>query len=373
MAYTPGLQIKARTKYRIVRTLPIPGDVLVNAGARVTADQIVARTHQPGELYPLNLANLLKIPPREVMPAMQYQVGDSVHSGDVLAISKGFFGYFRKNILSPADATIESISEVTGQVILRGPPIPVQIDAFVAGTITEVLPNSGAVVETNAAFLQGIFGIGGEQQGRLKTVTDNPRTDLTPELITDKHQGCILVAGRKIHGDAVARAREFGVKALIAGGIDDQDLKEILGYDLGVAITGSETIGLTVIITEGFGQIAMAQRTFELLQSLDGQMASVNGATQIRAGVLRPEIVVPLLDSELVEEAAARVGGGILHVGARVRLIRDPWFGELGTVSALPVEPQELESGSRARVLEVRSEAGEKRIVPRANVEIVSD
>ena len=32
----------------------------------------------------------------------------------------------------------------------------------------------------------------------------------------------------------------------------------MLGYDLGVAITGSERIGLTVVITEGFGEIAMS-------------------------------------------------------------------------------------------------------------------
>ena len=38
----------------------------------------------------------------------------------------------------------------------------------------------------------------------------------------------------------------------------------------------------------------MAERTFELLASREGEDAAVNGATQIRAGVMRPEIVVPL-------------------------------------------------------------------------------
>ena len=80
----------------------------------------------------------------------------------------------------------------------------------------------------------------------------------------------------------------------IAGGIDDHDLKEILGYDLGVAVTGTEQIGTTVIVTEGFGDIAMARRTFDLLRQHAGRDVSVNGATQIRAGVLRPEIVICL-------------------------------------------------------------------------------
>ena len=82
--------------------------------------------------------------------------------------------------------------------------------------------------------------------------------------------------------------------AIISGGMDDEDLKEILGYDLGVAVTGSEHIGTTLIITEGFGDIAMAERTFNLLKEREGSEAAVNGTTQIRAGVMRPEIVIPL-------------------------------------------------------------------------------
>jgi hypothetical protein len=38
----------------------------------------------------------------------------------------------------------------------------------------------------------------------------------------------------------------------------------------------------------------MAQRTFELLKSLTGKKTSINGATQIRAGVMRPELIVPV-------------------------------------------------------------------------------
>lgn len=373
MAYTPGLQIKARTRYRAVRTLPISGDVLVTPGEDVTADQIVARTHQPGELFPLNLANQLNLSPGDLSRAMQVQVGQKVRKGEVLAVSPGLFGFFRQEVVSPADGVIESISHVTGQVILRGPPIPVQVNAFVAGQVVEVHATSGATIETTAAFLQGIFGVGGEQQGTLRVVTSDPQSDLTADCLTEEHRHAIVAGGRKIDGAAVTRARELGVHALIAGGIDDQDLKEILGYDLGVAITGTETLGLTVIITEGFGKIAMAQRTFELLSSLQGRLASVNGATQIRAGVLRPEIVVPLTETAPVQEVAPRVGGGILQIGVPVRLIRDPWFGELGVVSALPVEPQVLESGSRARVLEVRCQSGRNVIVPRANVEIVGE
>ncbi|WP_417848220.1 hypothetical protein [Thalassoglobus sp.] len=372
-AYTPGLQIKKQIRYRVHRALPISGEVLVKQGETVKAEQVVARTQQPGNVYPVNLANQIGVSASEVPSAMNFKLGEHVEEGEQLAISNGIFGFFKNSYASPASGTIESMSDITGQVIIRGAPIPVEVNAFVDGIVTEVFPNEGVIVETDAAFVQGIFGIGGETHGPLKMITSNPNEDLTPDHLNAEHAGAVVVGGRRIHGETVARAKEQGVAAIIGGGIDDQDLRDILGYDLGVAITGSETIGLTLIITEGFGQISMASRTFELLKSLEGRAVSVNGATQIRAGVLRPAIVIPLSESADSEETAQVVGGGVLEVGSHVRLVRDPYFGLLGTVSELPSEPHVLESGSKARVLKVDCESGERVIVPRANVELVGD
>ncbi len=372
MSYTPGLQVKSNSRYRVTRVLPIAGEILVKVGDRVTADQVVARTDQPGDIIPVNVANVLSVGSADAAAAMLKKIGEQVEAGELLAQSNGLFGYFRQRCDAPHAGTIESISSVTGQVILRGEPRPVEINAFVAGHVIEVLPQEGVVIETNAAFIQGIFGVGGERTGPLRVLVASPDEDLHPSLFQPEHAGCIVVGGRRILGAAVARARELGVRGIIAGGIDDQDLKEILGYDLGVAITGSEPIGITIIITEGFGEIAMSQHTFALLNSLNGKLASINGATQIRAGVLRPEIVVPLDNvTDNSSAVAERVSAGELEIGANVRLTRDPYFGELGVVTELPVETQVLASGSKARVLKVRRQSGSVVVVPRANVEIV--
>jgi hypothetical protein len=61
----------------------------------------------------------------------------------------------------------------------------------------------------------------------------------------------------------------------------------------------------------------------------------------------------------------------VLEIGTTVRVIRDPYFGLLGQVSALPAEPAVLGSGSKARVLEVRFPDGGTAVVPRANVELI--
>ena len=185
--------------------------------------------------------------------------------------------------------------------------------------------------------------------------------------------GAVIVGGGRVTGDAVRRAIQIGAAAIVSGGLDDADLRDILGFDLGVAITGSERIGLTLVVTEGFGEIAMAERTHRLLASHDGREASVNGTTQIRAGVMRPEIVIPLAEGTTPEDGGRRPVEGLLETNTPVRVIRDPYFGLIGRVADLPSEPQVLGSDSRARVLTVNAADGQTVVVPRANIEIISE
>lgn len=371
-AYTPGLQVTPRTRYRTRRVLPLEGDVLVQAGQSVAARDVVARADLPGDVTPLNLANLLSLPPGDVPRAMLKQPGERVEVGDVLARTAGIFGFFKSEYTAKSAGAIESVSPVTGQVLLRGAPIPVEVRAYVTGHVVEVMPEEGCVVEAEVSLVQGIFGIGGEAFGPIRMACQDPAEEFGPERLQPDMRGAIVVGGARMTGATVRRGIEFGVAALVSGGIDDSDLKDVLGYDLGVAITGTETIGLTVIITEGFGEIAMARRTYDLFASRAGAEASANGATQIRAGVMRPEVLIPVAGSA-AESASPHEAGGVLEVGTPVRIIRDPWFGTIGSVSALPHEPQTLGSGSKARVLQVRCASGETLTVPRANVEILSD
>lgn len=371
-SYTPGLKVSSRTRYRARRLLPISGDVLVAAGEKVGAQQIVAQTFMPGDITPLNMAKLLSMPPGDVPECMTRKVGDRIEVGDVLARTKGIFGMMRTEYKSTLHGTIESISSVTGQVIVRGEPTPLQVKAYLAGEVVEVLANEGCVIESDVTFVQGIFGVGGEAFGPIRMACQKPDQDLTEDRILPDMKGAVVIGGARMTREAIERARSTGVSAIVSGGIDDADLEKVLGYSLGVAITGSEKIGLTIVVTEGFGQIAMAERSFSLLQSRERQDAAVNGATQIRAGVMRPEIVIPTgnADSSGREQAAEE---GYLEIGALLRVIRDPYFGRIGTVQALPHEPMVLESGSKARVLEVKFASGEGAIIPRANVELIQE
>ncbi len=368
-AYTPGLRVTDQATLRKQRRLPVLGEVLVKLGEEVRPYAVVARTSLPGEPQTINAANLLSLLPSEVRGAMKFKEGDFVSKGDLIGLSSSFFGLLKKRLTAPSDGTIERISDVSGQVTLREPPTPLEITAYINGKVIEILPKEGVVIETEGAYIQGIFGVGGEKYGGIRFRAKAPDQPLTANEIDTGCAGAIVVGGSLITGEAIAKAAKIGVHALVAGGIIDTDLVKYLGYDIGVAITGHEDVPTTLIATEGFGPMRMADKTFNLLKRLDGLEASVTGATQIRAGVMRPEIIVSGYRSpKRKEEGAASEG---LVPGTNVRLIREPYFGRLGTIVELPPELQVIETEARVRILKARLDGGQIVTVPRANVEII--
>jgi hypothetical protein len=318
----------------------------------------------------MNIANRLSCEPKEVAELMKKQVGDVVKKGETLAVSKGFFGLMKTLVPAPRDGKIESISDKTGQLFIREPAIPVQIDAYLDGVVSEVIEREGVVVRAFGTYIQGIFGIGGETTGELVFVVDSPDQPMQPEKITAEHRGKILIGGSYVTIPCIQAAVKAGAAGIIVGGIDDYDLRAWLGYDLGVAITGQEELGLTLVVTEGFGRIEMAHKTFDLLKKHQGRKASISGATQIRAGVIRPEVFVPATGEKTPVDGPGEERRG-MDVGTPVRIIREPNFGHLATVVELPVELQVVESETRVRVVRVRLQDGQEWVLPRANVEVI--
>jgi biotin carboxyl carrier protein len=369
-AYTPGLKVSAAAEFVRSRMLPIPGEVLVDIGAHVEPDTVVARALLPGNVSIAHLARELGVAAADLGDLMLVKVGDEVTEGQPVAQSKGIFGIGKKSIEAPTTGVLESISKVSGQVIYRGAPIPVDVKAYIAGTVTAVTPTFGADITARGTMVQGIFGIGPEVYGTITMAAKDPSEPLEPGDIKPEHKNAIVVGGSIASLATLRAAIKTGVRAVIVGGIDADDLKELLGFDLGVAITGNETLGLTVVVTEGFGPLPMAGKTFRLLSDAAGRTASVSGATQIRAGVLRPELLVPGAVGA-VEETA--VDSGQLVLESSVRIIRDPHFGALARVVDLPHEPRKLETESAVRILTVALADGEQVTLPRANVELVDE
>jgi hypothetical protein len=290
-----GVKMEEETLIRKVRRMPAQGEVFVDVGEVVEAETVIASgTVKNPAAEEVKVFAKLGVDPDQTERYMLKKEGDQVAKDEVIAIYRAFFGRLTKICRSPIDGFIEVFVKSAGRVRIRGNPIPVEVKAYIPGRIAEVIPGEGAVVETRGALVNGVFGVGGEALGELFFAVDQPEEALTTEAIGEGLEGKVLVGGSVVTLDALRRAAEKSVSGVITGGVDQKDLTEFLGHEIGVGVTGAERVGLTLIVTEGFGVYPMRDETFSLLRSHEGRQASIDGTTQIRQRMLRPEIIIPL-------------------------------------------------------------------------------
>jgi|TARA_B110000116_G_C16788221_1_gene562178 hypothetical protein len=369
-SYTPGLKVLKNTEILKERRLPLKGSVNALVGDDVSPESVIAKTDLPGNVQMVNVANQLNVDASDVEAVMIASEGSQISKNELIAETNGIFGYFKSQVHSPVDGTVESISNITGQVVIREAPIPVAVDAYIKGVVHEVIHNEGVVIKSYGSFVQGIFGIGGESRGLIKMLSETRDSEISAGMINSELQGLIVVGGSFISLEAYKKALKCKVAGVVVGGFNYYDLEEILGYTLGVAITGSEDLITSLIVTEGYGKIQMGQQTFDLLRDNSGRLASINGATQIRAGVIRPEIIIPNNTSR--EENSARDAkktSGMIE-GSLVRVIRSPNFGAIGAVKELPAELRKMESETMVRVAIIKID-NKLFEIPRSNLEVV--
>ena len=365
-AFTPGLTISPNVVIRKTRRLPVKGEVVVDIGAHVEPATVVAKVDLPGTLAVVKAAPLLGCAPEQLKQFCLVAENDVIKKEQIIAERSVFFGFYTNRAKSPIDGTLEYISQLSGNIGVRGKPKPISCTGYISGTVVEIIPDEGVVIETSCSLVQGIFGVGGERHGSLVWF-ENDSDVLTTDDITDEYSGSIIMFPGRIDGSVLQAAIDNGVIGVMGASIIDSELMAFLKFDIGVAVTGEEDIPFSLIVTEGFGMLAMPERTRSLLQELNGRYAAINGATQIRAGVIRPELIVPH------EKQTDTIAGQAmeLKIGTRCRLIRRPNFGKIGTVSKLQEKPIVIDTGSSVRVLSVQLENGPEVTIPRANVEIL--
>ncbi len=297
-------------------------------------------------------------------------IGDEVKRSQIIAKKGEQAAFFTKSAVAPISGIISEINSDTGYVTISRPFKEVVVKAYITGQVAEVIPDRGVVVEVPAVRINGIFGVGRETHGTLKMVADDPSVTVEPDMITPDCKGCILVGGGLVTNDALTRAIQMGAKGFVTGTAGYLHVVRSLGVKLGVGITGQEDVPMTLILMEGFGHLSMRDQAFYGLKALEGREASINGATQIRAGAIRPEIIVPFPEYTGHTEVRPPVEEE-LSMGQAVRVISEPHFGSIGRVTALPREAVRIDTEATVPVVRVLLDDGDEVMIPRANVEVL--
>lgn len=356
MYYPVETQITPLTNVRRERVLPVPGEILVRAGDRVEPMQVVARADLPGDFRILDLARSLGVPTSRVKRYLRVKPGDEVQRGQVVA-KRGRL--LARSVKSPIDGVVTASSG--GRILIETQPTPFELYAHISGKVTNVLAPHGLIIETTGAIIQGTWGAGGEPSGEslgvLKCMVKSPDEPLQAQAIDPSCHGMILVGGAGLDDAVLEQAQELQVRGIVVGGLPPE------------LITRVRESPFPIIVTEGIGTVPMSTPVFQVLTTNDGREASISGRVQPRWPVTRPEIIIPL-PAETLPPSPMQPGMP-LTVGARVRVVRAPYMGAVGTVTALPTHARRTETGGKVHGAEVDLGQEVSAFVPLVNLEVL--
>jgi hypothetical protein len=360
LADAPALaqtRILSLARIRRERTLSSRGEVLVAMGARVGALDTVARADTLGHLRPVPLARYLRVSETTLAKYMRKQPGDDVQTRDIIASKPEFFGTLQRIYRAPGAGKIAALNG--SWLTLDLAETPFELKALYRGTVVNVMPHFGVVIEAVGAVVQGAWGSGGEGYGVLKKMVDSPSGILAEDKIDVVSRGAIVLAGAGVTEEALRRAARERVAGVIVGGLLPQ-LRELVA-----------SLALPTLVTDGLGECAMSVPIWELLVSHDGEEASIStppaGAGRTAA---RPELFIPVMVSG-GSSTALPPPTLVAEFGARVRVITAAQGRRMGRIVETPKAPRTLESGILAWGAEVALDAGDRIFVPWENLELV--
>lgn len=355
MAYYPSLtRVMPLTTIRRERILPLEGRVLVDIDASVEPKTVVARADVPGRYHILNVARILKVSPEAAEKYIRLRPGQTVAAGQVVASRRVTLGLFPRVVRSPQEGIVVAVGG--GRVLLESVGEPVEIRAYLPGTVGNVIPKMGVLIETIGALIQAAWGSGGESFGVLKAAVEQPNQPLQARSIDVSCHGAVLIGGSTMDREALRQALELQVRGIVIGSLDPTLLEM------------AEEMPFPIIVTEGLGLAPMAQPIFQLLRTNEGREAAISGYSQPRWGTIRPEVVIPLPARSAPSPPPP---GTRLEVGIQVRVTRGPMTGEVGTVKHLPGQPLAIETEAKVWGAVVAFEQAEEQFVPFFNLELL--
>lgn len=225
--------------------------------------------------------------------------------------------------------------------------------AGLAGHVVEVSPRAGVQLEGVASVLTGVVGLGSASAGPLVFVPRGESPAVVP--IT---RGAILVYPQRLPLTLLQRAAAGGASGIVAASAVPLELEAFVRADLTAVldglVPGIERFPLTLLLTEGFGDLAMDPMVHEFLSQRAGQTALLFGRTVPRWN-LRPELLLSApsrtrtvrlpADSALVPGARVRVASGALRgsSGELLHIFAHPQVGS--QVAGLPSAQLRLGDG----------------------------
>jgi len=347
----PVTHILPLTLIRRTRLLPTPGRVLVNAGQKVAATDVIADARMNTQHMVLDIGRGLGMPADQVDQYVTRKVGEEVNETDVIA---GPVGVFPRTVRAPRSGRIVAIGG--GQVLLELGSAPFELIAGLSGTVTDLIPERGAVIETVGALVQGVWGNGKIDKGILTVVCHTPDEELSTSQLDVSMRGVVVLGGPCTSEEVLRTAADIPLRGLIIPSLSAN------------LVSVAAELALPILLLEGFGKIPIDRSAYQVLSTNDKREVVVNAVPRDRRGGRRPEVIIPLPSSGQIPRPRE---ADIFAPGQTVRMLRTPYAASTGTLVTIRPGKNAFQSGIHAPAAVVRLENGDQVMVPLANLEVI--
>jgi hypothetical protein len=353
----PTSHVTLLATLRRERALPVPGTVLAETREQVEPATIVARGDVADSHRLIDVARLLGLKPGRADDAMLKRDGEPVRLGEPIAERPRLLGLGKRVVRSPVDGKL--VVSGGGRALLAAFTRPYELRAGLPGMVISLVANRGVVIQTTGALLEGVWGNNRQDTAALRVFGDQPDQALSGGDVQMSMRGAILAVPALADPAALRQLDEVRVRGLIVGRL------------AGALLPALAALEYPVMVVEGFGAGGFSGPAYDLLTGSVGREVWLNAQSLSRHEGRRPEMIVPLPSPS--QPPPPPIDGDPLVVGKRVRVLRGPLAGRVGTVTALPGRPELIASGLRTRTAHVAlADDGQAPArIPYANLELL--
>ncbi|HNB40382.1 MAG TPA: hypothetical protein PLG52_02710 [Anaerolineales bacterium] len=333
------------------RLLPISGNVIARVQQKVTASEVVAETRWAREHALLDVARILGVSPTVADKLIKCKVDDKVAASAEIAVGRGLFP---RSVRAPKDGRVVAVGG--GQVLMEIGEAKMEVRAGVPGTVVQVVPGRGVVVQAFGGLVQGVWGNGRIDSGVLVNLMEGLDTVLLPNRMDVSLRGSIILGGMIKNVETLQALAELPARGLIASSIQPSLLPK------------AREMRYPILVTDGIGSLPMNSAAYKLLSTNAKREVTLNTEPYDRYTGARPEVFIAL---PISAEPPMPNEVEIFAPGMQVRMRRPPSMGMIGSIVAIKPGLTVLPSGLRAQAAEVKLENDETVIVPLVNMEVV--
>jgi len=299
------------------------------------------------------------------MSKLAFAAGITVKQGTVVDRGRVLITHLKPPLVAPAVGKIREISNMEGYMILVPLYQPTELLAHLDGVVKEISETGALVIESYGYRFQGVMGFGSERVGQLRPLLAEER-DLDVNDIPDDLKGCVVLARGGVTLAALRQLEQLEISGLVVGSLDQEILHQF-SHEEPLMIMGQRMeLAFTLIMMQGFGS-PMPESAYQAMAEHEGMLVAIDGSTQLRAGVIRPEILIPLAEDIPADTKATAHTALNLQVNDQVILIREPHFGAIGRVAAISAELQATAAQTKASLALIQLDQGECLQVPVQN------